>query len=337
MTVNLSQCRLRAGSRPLLIGAVLAMALFQATGSDAQPLQRIRFAYLGANTANIYLPFGVEKGIFSKHGVELDIVTFQRGGPEIVAAAASEQIDMGTLGTPILVGISRGFPIRVVGSPALKGQEFVLVGRPDIAGVRDLASQNVGVSAIGGGQAQALRIILDSEGLDPRSVGVIAYGSSGNGYVSLRSGQLAAAVLSEPNVSKLVVEGAGRILAEAKDYYGRYQHSYVFATDGYIRSNPDAIRAFFAASAEAINYALGHREELLEFAQRTLEMDRPIVEAVLERQLAEWDPSQIIDEEGLLNAVAIVKRAGDIDADYAPDLATIIDPRFVPATEASDE
>src|SRR5690606_21560734 len=130
----------------------------------------------------------------------------------------------------------------------------------------------------------------------PRTVGSIAYGSSGNGYVSLKSGQLAAAVLSEPNISRLIGEGAGTILADAKDYYGRYQHSYVFATDSFIEAHPDALRAFFAASAEAIDYALDNREELIAFAEQTLDIERPLVEAVLERQLADWDPSQQIDE-----------------------------------------
>lgn len=326
--------RLGRGIRVTFLGVISTMSigLAAAGGAAAEPAH-ISFAYLGTNTANIYFSFGVEKGIFEKHDIDLDIITFQRGGPEIIAAAASQQIDMGSLGTPILAGISRGFPIKIVGSPALKGQEFALVGRPDINSIAELAGQNVGVAAVGGGQAQALQIILQAEGVDPKSVGNIAYGSPGNGYLSLKSGQLAAAVLSEPNISKLVVEGSGKILADAKDYYGQYQHSYVFATDGFIEAQPAALKAFFEASAEAIQYSLDNRDELLDFAERTLNIDRATLQAVLNRQLADWDPSQQIDEEGLLNAVALVQRAGDIDADYVPDIDTIVDRRFIPAQE----
>jgi len=320
------------------LGAVTALAIgFATMAGNAAETVPVRFAYLGVNTANIYFAFGVENGIFERHGIDLDIITFQRGGPEIIAAAASQQVDMGVLGTPVLAGISRGFPIKVVGAPALKGQEFVLVGRPDITSIDQLVGQNVGVAAVGGGQAQALQIILRAEEIDPKTVGSIAYGSPGNGYVSLKSGQLAGAILSEPNISRLVVEGSGTILAEAKDYYGRYQHSYIFSTDAFIEAHPDTLKAFFEASAEAIQYSLDHRAELLDFAEQTLDIERPTLEAVLERQLAEWDPSQQIDEEGLLNAVAIVQSAGDIDADYQPDLEAIIDRRFIPNTENSND
>ena len=320
--------KLRGATLALIAAAAVTVAaLATPQAAHAEPT-KLKFAYLGLNTANIYFAFGVEKGIYARHDVDLDIVSFQRGGPEIIAAAASQQVDLGALGTPILAGISRGFPIKIVGAPAVKGQEFVLVTQPDIASVADLKGKTVGVAAIGGGQAQALQVILKANGVEPDDVDTIAYGSSGNGYVALKSGQIAGAILSEPNVSKIVVEGSGKVLAEAVDYYGRYQHSYVFATDAYIAEHPDTIRAFFAANAEAIAYAQDHRDELLAFAEKTLKLDRPVLEAIFDKQLPKWDASQAIDEEGLLNAIRIVKDVGDIDAAYEPDLAKIVDTQF---------
>lgn len=308
--------------------AVLA-ALAASTAAASAETVKIKFADLGATTNNLYQYFGVEKGIYAKHGVDLEFVTFLKGGPEIIAAAASQQVDFGSLGTPILTGISRGIPIKVVGAPALKGQEFVLLGRNDVACIADLKGKTVAVSSVGGGQSQALRYILRAHGLKEDDVKVIAYGAAPNGYLSLTSGQVAAVVLSEPNVSRVVVEGAGKILAEAVDYFGRYQHSYVFASKKFIAEHPEAITRYFEADREALRYAKTHLDELSSYGQAKLNLDAKILGKVFERNVDKWDESLTVDPEGLFNAVRIVQEVGDISKGYVPKLDEITDLRFV--------
>jgi len=308
---------------------VAAGALAIASTSAFADQVKIRFADLGANTNNLYQYLGIEKGIYARHGLDLDIVTFLKGGPVVIAAAASQQVDLGSLGTPILTGISRGIPIKVMGAPAMKGQEFVLLGRNDIASIADLKGKVVSVSSVGGGQAQALRKILRANGVKDNEVKVIAYGSAPNGYLSLTSGQVAGVVLSEPNISRIVVEGQGRILAEAADYYGRYQHSYVFASKKFIAEKPDAIRTFFEADREALRYAKAHLDELSAYGAAKLNLDPKILAKVFERNLDKWDDSLAVDPEGLLNAVKIVQEVGDISKSYQPKLDEITDLRFL--------
>jgi NitT/TauT family transport system substrate-binding protein len=316
-------------TRKILSYAILlAAGLALAGGAAADPV-RVRFADLGAATANIYQYLGVERGIYAEHGIELLHINFLKGGPEIIAAAASQQVDLGSLGTPILTGISRGMPIKVVGSPPLKRQEFVLLGRPDIASIADLVGKVVGVSSVGGGQAQALGFILKAEKISPAAVKVIAYGSHGNGYVALRSGQLAGVLLSEPMISKAELDGSGHALAAAVDYYGRYQHSYVFASDRFIAEHPRAIRDFFRADREAIAYARAHRDELVAYAAKRLDLDTELAAKILGESMANWDDSLAVDEEGLLNAVHIVQELGDISAGYKPVISEIADLRFL--------
>lgn len=292
-------------------------------------LVTIRYADLGVTTDNLYQYMALANGVFRKHGIDLEPVNFLRGGPEVIAAAASQQIDLGELGTPILAGISRGIAIRVVGAPPLKRQEFVLVSRPGIGAVEDLKGQTLGVGSVGGGQAQALRFILKAHSVAVGDVKTIAFGSAANGYIALKSGQLAAAVMSEPEISKSVLDGTGKVLAKAVDFYGRYEHSYVFASANFIAQHPNAIRAFFEANREAIDYAAAHRAELVAYGKTKLGLDEPLLNRIFDEQIPQWDDSQTVDVEGLLNAVKIVEDLGDIDKSYVPQIDRIVDLRFV--------
>ena len=320
---------LRRHAPKALLAAALATTLpaSASRAQDATPVP-VRFGILSPSAATVYFFLGVEKGIYRKHGLDLQPIAFQRGGPEVIAAAASGQLDIGTLGTPILVGISRGIPIKVVGAPAVKGQEFVLVGQNDVKSLEDLKGKQVGVASVGGGQSQALRFILAGKQLTTTDVQEIAYGSGGNGYAAFKSGQIGAAVLQEPNITKLVGDGDGHILAKAADYYGRYQHSYVFASDKFIAENPEAIRKFFAASREAIDYAKANRAELVAFSKKLLNLDEALLNKIYDAQIPDWDETQAVDTEGLLNAIRIVQQVGDISKDYKPDIEKIVDPRF---------
>lgn len=311
----------------LWIGLTLVAQGSLAASSSDQPVV-LRYGDLGVTTANLYQYLAIEHGLYRKYAVDLQVNNFLKGGPEIIAAAAGGQLDVGNLGTPILTGISRGVAIRVVGSPPLKGQEFVLVGRPDIASIAALKGQLVGVSSVGGGQSQALRFILRANGLKDDEVKTIAYGASVNGYITLRSKQVAAVVQQEPEVSRAELDGSGKVLAQAADYFGRYQHSYIFASNKFIAAHPETIRNFFRADHEALLYAKNHRAELIAFGEKKLNLDAALLTKVFETSSPRWDESQAVDVEGLLNAIKIVKELGDIDPNYVPVIEKIVDPRF---------
>ena len=103
---------------------------------------------------------------------------FIRGGAEAMAGVASGGIDMGTFGTPILIGIAAGLPIKIVGSPPQKRQSFELVARKGINSVKELKGKVVTSGALGGGSHESLLKILHDNGLTENDVGVVATGGT---------------------------------------------------------------------------------------------------------------------------------------------------------------
>jgi NitT/TauT family transport system substrate-binding protein len=306
-----------------------ALVLLSALSTNARADDTvIRFADLGVNSDNVYQYLALGKGVYRKFGIDLHRTSFLQGGPNLIAAAASGQVDLGDVGTPLLTGISRGFPLKIVGAPAMKREEFVLVGRRDIANLAALEGQMVGVSSIGGGQDQAIRKILSAKRLPPSGVTLIAYGSASSGYLALQSGKLAAVVLSEPEVTRSVLAGFGKILAKAVDYYGRYEQSYIFASDSFIAAHANSISAYFRANRAAIDYAETHPVELIDYGASKLNLPRNVAAKIFDDELATWSPSQTVDIQGMLNAVRTVQELGDIDDSWRPDVARMTDLRF---------
>lgn len=291
-------------------------------------LVTLRLANLSVGLSSAYHQIGIEKGIFKKYGIDLQVINFAKGGAEATAGVASGQVDMGSYGTPILTGISKGLPIKIVAAPAVKKINFILVGKKGITSVSDLKGKTVATGALGGGSHQSFLKILEGSGLKESDVKVVATGGADE-YMILSSGKVEAVITSEPTVSKLVVDGVGTVLAKAEDYYGKYEHSYVFASDDFIKNHPEAVTNFLKASREAYEYSKNNFEELVAKGKTLVNLDENIIREYYKKDIVDWDLSFKVDIEGTKNAVKIVQSMGEIDKSANFDESTWLDSRFL--------
>jgi len=295
--------------------------------SKADQLTQIRYANLKIGIGDIHTSFAIENGIYKKHGIDLKIINFAKGGAEAIAGVASGQVDAGSFGTPILTGITKGISIKVVASPAIKGINFVLVATNDIKTVKDLKGKTVATGAFGGGSHQSLLKILATNGMKESDVKVVATGGTDEEMI-LKSGKVSAVITSEPTVSKIELEGAGHTLVKAADVYGKYQHTYIFATDKLIKNNPEAVRNLLEAHKESITYAKEHQEELIAYTQKKLGLDESLIIDYFKKAIPTWDESGKVDIEGLNNAIGILKELGEIDKNTNISQEKLVDLSF---------
>jgi NitT/TauT family transport system substrate-binding protein len=285
-------------------------------------------ANLGVGLATMPQTLAQERGIFAKHGVDLQVINFVKGGAEATAGLASGQVDMGVYGSPILIGISFGLPIKLVGSPPDKGNNFELVARKGINSVKELKGKVVTSGALGGGNHQSLLRILQANGLSENDVSIVATGGV-DAEMILHSGRVEAVVTSEPIRRKLVDDGIGTLIARASDYYGRYQHSYVFATTDFISKHPETVRNYLRATRESLEYSKSHLDELVDFSAKRIKLKKELIRAYFLSQFEEWDPSFKIDVEGTANALKILKELKEIKPNVVFDPKTWLDTRFL--------
>jgi NitT/TauT family transport system substrate-binding protein len=316
-----------------VLSLVTPLAPVQANQTTETPLITVRMAELGVT--NPVQDLAVEKGIFARHGIDLQVVHFIKGGAEATAGVASGQVDMGSYGTPILTGISFGLPIKIVGSPPVKSIQFELVGRPEIKSIKDLKGKVVASGALGGGSHQSILKILHGNGLAEGDVQIVANGGT-DAEMILRSGKVDAVISGGIKRIKMEDEGTGVLLAKSVDYYGRYQHSFVFATNDFIKTHPEAVRHYLQATRESLVYAQAHLDELIDFTAKQMPTVKPsILRRYYLEQFKLWDPTLAVDIEGTANAVKILKELKELKPSVQFDEKTWLDLRFLPTAGTS--
>lgn len=301
--------------------------------AETKKLTKIVYVQLKPDLTDIHTDFAKENGIYEKHGIDLDVIHFDAGGPEALAGVAGGDIDMGNFGTPILTGISRGVPIKVVASPAIRENPFVLVGGKKVEKVEDVKGKVLGTGALGGGNHQAAKNILKEYGVPETETDLRPAGGV-DAYLLLEQGVVDAVVATEPAVSRIEKGGIGKTIVKAADIevYKNYQHSFVFASDELIKTNPDAVRAVLAGHKEAIEYAKEHVEELIAYASEKLGYEEDLVRDYYQKIIPTWIVDGNVNVEGTLNAFEILKDLNELDKNFDTAQENWLNLSFLPGS-----
>ena len=291
-----------------------------------KPLTVVRYA---TSVGNLPVNFGIKKGFFAEQGIQVKVVTVN-GGVEAVTAAAAGEAEFGGMGSPIIVGAAAGVPITIVGSPPAAGQHFILVSRPQYKNLADLKGKPVSPGAPGQGTIQAFNVIAKAKGLKLSDFQNVNAGSTANALAALQAGKVEAIITSETTGVKAELEGFGKVLERAAEYFGHYQHSFIFATNNFIKEKPEAVRGFLAAYKKTVEYLKAHPEEAIQFAITELEQDEIPYRTVYGKEIPTWETSGRVDFEGTDNAIRILKELREIDPKVQITARQIVDESFLP-------
>jgi len=302
-----------------------------AEAGAAAPLFKVRYASLGVGDGSIPLLLGIKKGFFRENGIDVEITRF-RGGPEAIVGAASGAADLGSVGTPILIGAAKGVPIRIIGSPVGNGNTFILVARSQFPTIEALKGKKIGGGNPGGGSRQAFVAMTREKGLGLQDFKVLDTGSSANAFAALQAGQLDATITSEMYGAKAEIEGFGKIIARAADakQFKRYQHTFFFASQKFIDKNPERVRGFLKAYKKSVEYVKANPEESIQFGVKDLELEEKPLRRAFVRTLARLDPNLAVDLVGTDNAIKALKELGDLDSSIQITAEQLVDSRFIP-------
>lgn len=289
-------------------------------------LERVRYA---TSAANLPITFGVKKGFFAEQGLDVQVLLVN-GGVEAVTAAAAGEAELGGMGSPIITGAAAGVPITIVGSPPAAGQHFILVARPGYQSLSDLKGKPISPGGAGQGTIQAFNFIARAKGFKPSDFQYVNAGSTANALAALQAGKVEAIITSEITGVKAEQEGFGKVMERAVDYFGRYQHSFIFATHKFIKEKPEKLRSFLVAYQKSVQYIKAHPEEAIQFGITDLEQEEHPFRTVLSREIPTWDTRGRVDLEGTDNAIKILKDLGEIDPRVQITASKIVDEQFLP-------
>jgi NitT/TauT family transport system substrate-binding protein len=281
----------------------------------------------------LQLRLGITRGFFQEEGIDLSIkVIF--GGPEIARAYDSGALKVGEMGTPpAITAIARGLRFKIVASSVRRRAVQYLVASPAVADWDGLRGKTVAALSVGSCSYWFMREVLQRHGLDPDAdVNIVGLGERYPQVVDLfRSGELAGAVLSEPNVSIGEASGVYRVMQALTDtaFCPDMQWSVVVAGVRTIEKEPELLRAVLRACRRSYRYAADNPDEWIAFGADYFGIERMTMSRSMAREMSGLHFDGEVDMAGLQQAIGLQQRLGAIDRLLrAEDIADL---RFLPA------
>jgi NitT/TauT family transport system substrate-binding protein len=301
-----------------ILSALAAAVLFggSAASSPGKKLTTINLDTL--NIANGYpLDLGIQKGFFSKRGIEIKKTVLQSGN-DIVLALANNNGDIGYLGyVPAMIGRTQGIKFQIIAASDVEGtsvddnwQNIMVKGNSSIRTPSDLAGKTIAVNALKGVGEVMIKAALKKVGVDPNSPKLLAVGF-GAMRSALNNGQIDAFWAPEPFVSQGINLDGDRIVMAPGPVLGKFWPIGAYgALDSWVSKNAALAKSFREAINESLVYAQNHPDEI-----------RALLPAGTQNvRLPIWSP--VVDRDKLVQLAKYTKEFGVISS--LPNLAALI-------------
>jgi NitT/TauT family transport system substrate-binding protein len=260
-------------------GAMLALALMAACAGGAataskgsraaKPPATLRLGYF-PNITHAPAIAGVDSGTFQKAlgaATRLEPAVFN-AGPAAVTALLSDGLDAAFIGpNPALTAYltSEGEAIRIISGAASGGASLVV--QPRITEPDALKGARIATPQRGNTQDVALRTWLEGHGMRTTLEGggdvTILPQDNAQTLETFRSGDIDGAWVPEPWATRLVREGAGRVLVDERDLWpeGRFSTTLLVVRAEYLAAHPGAVAALVKGHIETIDLLNGNPAE----------------------------------------------------------------------------
>jgi ABC-type nitrate/sulfonate/bicarbonate transport system substrate-binding protein len=311
--------------------AMIALLLASAAPEAALAQTKVRVGQPQPGTFQfVPLQVGGETGIFRKHGIDLEILSFG-GGPRVQQAMAAESIDIGIGSGPELAFVAKGAPEIAVAAIADAPYSVVLAALKDgpIRAAEDLKGKTVSVSSKGSltdwlGQELSRQLGWGSSGIK-----LAPLGSTGAQMAALKTRQIDGMIVEANAGYRLEEDGSGRVVVQFGDRIKPFHIYIVYARTGFAERSPDAVRAFLAGWFETIRHMRANRTQTIEIVRRTAEVSPGIASRDYDELMGMFNPTGRFDP----GALAVLGRSfvemGSLP--QVPDMRGLVTERFLPA------
>jgi len=241
----------------------LAVALFVASAAAQAPEQKKVTIAVGGKSLFYYLPLSVaeRKGYFKDEGLEVEIPDFA-GGAKALQALVGGSVDMVSGAYEHTINmVAKKQPVKAVVLQAKFSSIVLLVSKERAAKYRspkDLKGLKIGVTAPGSSTNMFVNNLLAKDGLKPSDVSIVGVGTGSGAFAALDKGEIDALSNLDPVITQL--ESTGKFVAVADSrtekgmkeiYGGDYHASVIYATEEFIRKNPNTVQAVVNAMVRA--------------------------------------------------------------------------------------
>jgi len=243
----------------------------------------------GYGLAADYVPFFVaqEKGFFTARGLDVNFVALPNPGAVPAAVQAGSLHLATTTPTSLLQAAAAGLDLTAVMGITRQTQAnkiAALVTRPGVTvhSAKDLVGKQIGAAGLNNILAVIIEKWLMDSGVAPGDVR-LAEASFATMPDLLRAGQIDAALVVEPFLSRIVQTGVGVAVPEFLAGTDDLVFAILIGKQSWAAANRPQVAAFTAAAADGLAAVKAHPDEAREIGQKWLKV--PVV------KLPPYDPA----------------------------------------------
>ena len=318
-------------NRPTLVLLALGAALILAPGPAAAEPLRVGKAQPQAFSF-VPLDVGIEKGLFKKHGLEIESVGFA-GGARLHQGMAAGAIDIALGSGPDLPFVAKGAPELAVaalaGPPLLLG--IIVPYDSPAKSADDLKGKKIGVSSLSSLTGWLALELARTKGWGPNGVTPVAVGGDFQANVAaMRTGQVDAFIEASALAFQLEQKKEARLLLPAADYVKDFHIHLIFAANKLIKEQPETIKNFLRGWFETISFMRQNKEESVRIARRLTGFDQPVEEREYDLVMPMFSADGRFEAKGLATLGRSFVELGLLDKE--PDMSTLYSERYLPGS-----
>ena len=252
---------------PLQRNSFAVVSYFVDSTGVAQEKLRLGLSSIGATNGSIWA--AEEKGLFRKHGVDVEVIFIGGGGARVVSSLLAGDINFSVGGGEGSIRSQmRGAETVIASSTLTKGLQRILA-KPEIKTYQDLKGRKIGITQFGSAAHLVLALMLKKWNMRPDQVQTLQVGSSPALLASLDKGGIDAAVLTLPTF--FLAEDKGyRVVGDPMTMDIYYLQNTLESTRSFLRKNRDQALKFMKGYIEGIAYFKKNKKESLDIMGRKL-------------------------------------------------------------------
>jgi NitT/TauT family transport system substrate-binding protein len=253
----------------LFVAAIILLAL---PASSLAQRKSLRVSYPAP--ATVYLPLWIasDAGLFSKHGLDVELVHVG-SSPIAMAAYLAGEIDiLGGGGSAGPNAYLRGQRDLVFFGAMNNKFVFSIYAHPSVSNIASVRSKRIGVTRFGGTMDFATRHFLRQNGFDPgREVTMVQVGRVQDILSGLIAGSVDVGTMAFPYDIK-AKESGFRELADLSQSGARYASSSFLAKRQFLAQNKGPAEGFVRAIIEAMQFIRVRRDDGIKILSRYTRM-----------------------------------------------------------------
>jgi len=228
---------------------------------------RVGLSSIGATNGSIWA--AEDKGLFRKHGVDVEVIFIGGGGARVVSSLLAGELDFSIGGGEGSIRSQmRGAETVIASSTLTKGLQRILA-KPEIKTYQDLKGRKIGITQFGSAAHLVLVLMLKKWNMRPDQVQTLQVGSSPALLASLDKGGIDAAVLTLPTF--FLAEDKGyRVVGDPMTMDIYYLQNTLESTRSFLRKNREQALKFMKGYIEGIAYFKKNKKESLDIMRRKL-------------------------------------------------------------------